>query len=61
MLIGKRETYKNYSSLPLGTYVDCSDYIYTVVKSKYDKILEIALECTLKEYDEFVSDYKKMI
>lgn len=85
---GKRETHKNYSSSPLGTYIDCSDYIYTedkkktydeetksydyenieeskgelyytVVKSKYDKILEIALECTLKEYDEFVSAYKK--
>lgn len=87
-ITGKREIYKNYSSSPLGTYIDCSDYIYTedkkktydeetksygyeyeqdskgvlyytVVKSKYDKILEIALECTLKEYDEFVSDYKK--
>ncbi|MCC3866783.1 DUF2812 domain-containing protein [Terrisporobacter mayombei] len=87
-ITGKRETHKNYSSSPLGTYVDCSDDIYTedkkktydeetnsydyeyeqdskgelyytVVKSKYDKILEIALESTLNEYTEFVSDYKK--
>lgn len=87
-ITGKRETYKDYSSSPLGTYVDCSDYIYTeskkkayddetksyyyeniedskgelyytVIKSKYDKILEIGLQCELKEYDEFVSDYKK--
>lgn len=87
-ITGKRETYKDYSSSPLGTYVDCSDYIYTeskkkayddetksyyyeniedskgeisytVFKSKYDKILDRVLESTLKEYDEFFSDYKK--
>lgn len=87
-ITGKRQIYKNYSSSPLGTYVDCSDYIYTeskkkayddetksyyyeniedskgelyytVIKSKYDKILEIGLQCALKEYDEFDSDYKK--
>lgn len=87
-ITGKREIYKNYSLSPLGTYVDCSDYIYTeskkkayddetksyyyeyeqdckgeiyytVIKSKYDKILDIALERTLKEYTEFFSDYKK--
>lgn len=86
-ITGKRETYKDYSSSPLGTYVDCSDYIYTeskkkayddetksyyyeniedskgeisytVFKSKYDKILDRVLESTLKEYDEFFSDYK---
>ncbi|WP_434794758.1 hypothetical protein TPDSL_19480 [Terrisporobacter petrolearius] len=87
-ITGKRETYKDYSSSPLGTYVDCFDYIYTeskkkayddetksyyyeniedskgeisytVFKSKYDKILDRVLESTLKEYDEFFSDYKK--
>lgn len=87
-ITGKRQIYKNYSSSPLGTYVDCSDYIYTeskkkayddetksyyyeniedskgelyytVIKSKYDEILEIGLQCALKEYDEFDSDYKK--
>lgn len=86
-ITGKRETYKDYSSSPLGTYVDCSDYIYTeskkkayddetksyyyeniedskgeisytVFKSKYDKILDRVLKSTLKEYDEFFSDYK---
>ncbi|MDU4861134.1 MAG: DUF2812 domain-containing protein [Terrisporobacter othiniensis] len=87
-ITGKRQIYKDYSSSPLGTYVDCSDYIYTeskkkayddetksyyyeniedskgeisytVFKSKYDKILDRVLESTLKEYDEFFSDYKK--
>lgn len=37
-ITGKRETHKNYSSSPLGTYIDCSDYIYTENKKKaYDE------------------------
>lgn len=49
---GKRETYKNYSSSPLGTYIDCSDYIYTESKNKaYD-------EETKSYYYEYEQDSK---